>query len=89
MPKPAAPALDKYAEAGVLLTGKDLRDRRENCRHLLETLESWTEAFSIPKLSDLGMERGHVEAVVAEAGNKNAPVELTSEDIASVVSSRL
>lgn len=82
-------ALRKYAEAGVLLSGKDAGTAEGNRSQLIETLNDWIEEFEIETLDELGVNMAHISSIAASAGIKNTPVELDADDILSILQDRI
>ncbi len=85
-------ALKKYAQIGALLTGKPHVEEGmidQSCSKLIETLEKWTKQLKIDRLRKYGIKNEDVEKIVANAGLKNNPVNLSDKDIKSIVLNRL
>jgi len=90
--QPENPALTKYADAGRLMTKQtDLNDHDARSA-LIELLGEWTAHLHMPRLSEYGIGQKDVARVVAGSrGNsmKTNPVELSDEEIAVLIRSRL
>jgi alcohol dehydrogenase class IV len=95
------PALRKYAEAGTFLrainkstdtSAEKAADRgniREKCDLLIETLRSWVDRYKIPKLGEYGIEEQHLGGIAKLSGLKNTPVELSKQEIITILKKRL
>lgn len=79
----------KYAEAGVLLSGKDTGSVAGNQSLLVETLKQWIEKFEIETLDELGVNAAQLSSIAASAGIKNTPVDLDDGDILSILRERI
>jgi len=90
--QPENPALTKYAEAGRLMTKQaDLNDHDARLA-LIDLLGEWTARLSIPRLSGYGVEDADMARIVAGSrGNsmKTNPIELSDEEIETLIRSRL
>lgn len=89
---PEGRALGRYRRAAELLLGRHFRDQREGCAALVALLAEWTERLGIDRLSRYGVVDADVPTLVANArGNsmKTNPVELTDEEVARLVRTRL
>lgn len=81
--------LAKYSRGAVVFLGTDKGSGENNCRTLVEELYLWAEEFSIPLLSDYGFTTEELKEVAAHASKKGTPVDLTPEDIYSILERRL
>ncbi len=89
---PAGPALRKYAEAAVLLTGRLFSSEVSACDGLVETLEQWTDRLGLPRLGAYGMTESDLPRVVANCRGgsmQTNPLTLTDDEIAAVARARL
>jgi alcohol dehydrogenase len=85
-------ALKKYAEAGVLLTGRLFRSESEAQDGLVALLEEWTERLALPRLSDYGMKEADLDRVVANCRGgsmQTNPIVLTDDEVAGLARARL
>lgn len=80
--------LEKYAEAGMLLCGKDAGTVEANCDELVSLLSSWTEGYGIRRLGSYGLEEDDLRRVAVESDSKSAPVALSQEEIYNLLLSR-
>ena len=89
--------LNKYANAGALLTGKARADNldiapdeiSDYCRLLIDTLERWTEEVEMPELGEYGITEEDLPRIAENTGNKNNPIKLSNEQIIDLLESRL
>jgi alcohol dehydrogenase len=89
---PTGPALRKYAEAAVLVTGRMYRDEAAACDGLVATLEEWTERLALPRLGTYGMTETDLPRVVANCRGgsmQTNPLVLTDEEVAELARARL
>lgn len=90
--EPTHPALEKYAQAGRLLSkqgGLSLADARAA---LLDTLEAWTRTLSLPTLAHYGVTHADIPRIVANSRGssmKTNPVMLTGSEIAAILEPRI
>jgi alcohol dehydrogenase len=83
------PALEKYAAAGRLLSQLQECPVETGCAALTTTIGSLTERVRIPRLSAYGITKNDIAGIVASAGNRSHPVQLSKERITEIVISRL
>ena len=84
--------LKKFAEIGALLSGDyDVTDEKtqENNEKLVKTLEKWTRDLKIDRLSKFGINEEKIDRIVEKAGLKNNPVNLSRENIKTILLNRL
>ena len=81
--------LAKYSRAAVVFTGSDHGSARNNCRALVDELYRWAEEFSLPRLADYGFTLDELKRLAPEASAKSTPVDLTADDIISILERRL
>ncbi len=90
--QPENTALTKYAEVGRLMTKQaDLNDHDARLA-LLGLLGEWTAHLNIPRLSEYGVKNTDVARIAAGSrGNsmKTNPIELSDEEIETLIRSRL
>lgn len=85
---PESPALLKYARVGRLLAKDSQLDDEQAQQQLLEALNAWRAQLQIPGLADYGIGEADIPAIVTQSrGNsmKSNPVELSDEEIATIV----
>lgn len=90
--RPDAPALDKYARVGRLLSGQADLDQAAAGAALVATLEAWTERLGLARLAQYGVAETDIPRIVAAARNnsmKSNPVLLTDEEVGEIVRRRL
>jgi alcohol dehydrogenase class IV len=83
------PTLLKYARVGRILARNPLADDDQGCILLLEKLREWTEKLAIPRLGDFGLKASDLAGLVAKAGQKANPVQLSPQDVAAILKARL
>ena len=81
--------LAKYSRAAVVFTGSDHGSARSNCRALVDELFRWAEEFSLPRLADYGFTLEDLKRLAPGASAKSTPVDLTADDIVSILERRL
>jgi len=89
--KPDSPAIAKYAKVARLLGVIEEVDMAAAIK-LVSTLREWTEQLPIPRLGHYGVTEDDIERIVANSRNnsmKTNPVELTDDEIATIVRRRL
>lgn len=88
-PETHAVALRKHARLGALFAGRESKDPAEGCTRLVETLEQWTRSLGLPGLGDYGLSPAEADAVAAATGVRNNPVQLSRQEIRSILLARL
>ncbi len=86
---PGHPALRKYARVGALLARVEETGTLRDCRLLVEQLDMLAERLAVPYLSDYGVRDSDIPNLLAGAENKNNPISLTTEDMASILGRRI
>ncbi len=71
--------LIKYARAGRVLSGTADADTLTACDLLVRKLDEWSQQLSIPRLGHYGVSESDLDALAAQAGQKNNPVQLELE----------
>ena len=90
--EPGSPALRKYAEAGVLLSGKMFASESAAQDGLVDLLDEWTTRLSLPHLADFGVQPEDIPRVVANCRGgsmQTNPIVLTDSELASLLQTRL
>jgi len=90
--EPNNPALRKYAEAGILLSGRMFSSESAAQDGLAELLEQWTERLSLPRLGDFGMTEEDIGRVVANCRGgsmQTNPLALSDDELAALLQQRL
>jgi len=90
--EPNNPALRKYAEAGILLSGRMFSSESAAQDGLAELLEQWTERLSLPRLGDFGMTEEDIGRVVANCRGgsmQTNPLVLSDAELAALLQQRL
>ena len=78
-------ALRRYAEAGDILSGETHEDVGSGVEALVATLDRWVGELGVPTLDAWGIGPDDVSDVVARGSRKNTPVDLTADEIESIV----
>jgi alcohol dehydrogenase class IV len=90
--EPENPALEKYAQLGNLLAGRE-HDRREEARAaLVRLLSEWIERLELPRLGVLGVREPDLDRVVASSRGssmKTNPIVLRDDEVREVLAERL
>jgi alcohol dehydrogenase len=90
--EPNSPALRKYAEAGILLSGRMFSSESAAQDGLAELLEQWTERLSLPRLGDFDMTEKDIGRVVANCRGgsmQTNPLVLSDDELATLLQQRL
>ncbi|MCF7913611.1 MAG: iron-containing alcohol dehydrogenase [Spirochaetaceae bacterium] len=81
--------LAKYSQAATVFTGSDHGNAEQNCRSLVDELYRWVEEFSLPLLSDYGFTSAELRNIADTSSVKGTPVDLTPDEIYSILNRRL
>jgi alcohol dehydrogenase class IV len=82
-------ALEKYARAGVLLSGGTVANEDDGCENLVRTLDRWIAAAAIQRLSACGVTRDDFPRILDRSNNKNSPITLPREQRQAILEARL
>jgi len=85
-------ALQKYAEAGVMLSGQLYPNEEQAQDGLVELLTQWTERLQLPRLSHYGMQQRDFDRVLANCRGgsmQTNPLKLSDDEVAEVLQARL
>jgi len=88
---PDSVALDKYAQAGRLLTGQMQLERTAALEQLVKTLREWTKRLQLPTLDQYGLnESGFARIVKNSQGNsmKTNPLVLEADELQEILQRR-
>lgn len=89
---PESAALEKYAEAGRLLSRNHALGREDALGGLVATLEDWTRRLQLPRLSAYGISERDYDAIIANcrgSSMKTNPVVLTDGEVREILAERL
>lgn len=89
---PQHPALEKYALVGRLLSKQQQLSQAEAHAALIDTLENWTAALSLPRLTHYGVQAADIPRIVAHSRGssmKTNPLVLEDREIAQIIERRL
>jgi alcohol dehydrogenase class IV len=81
--------LVKFARLGRIISGARDADISTSCDLLLQQLDEWTRKLSIPRLDQYGVSESDLDALAAQAGQKNNPIQLGLQDIKAILRTRL
>jgi alcohol dehydrogenase len=90
--EPASTALRKYAEAGILLSGRMYASETAAQDGLVELLEEWTTRLALPRLGEYGMTEQDIPRVVANCRGgsmQTNPLPVSDEELAGLLRARL
>ena len=82
-------AIEKYARAGVILSGRVAPSVEEGCEQLMQTLDRWIEQTRIARLGDYGITRADFPRILDKSDNKNSPVVLNRGQMEGILEARL
>lgn len=86
------PSLDKYAEAGRILSGDVHLDKHQALEKLVCLLRSWCEQLAMPRLHAFGVSAANIPKImthISGASMSGNPIELEQEEIEQLIRSRL
>jgi len=89
---PEAPALEKYAQVGRLLSRRGDLARDAAHAALIDILDGWTRTLALPTLSHYGVGEADLPRIVAHSRGssmKTNPVVLDDAEIAAILAARL
>ncbi len=89
---PESPALRKYAEAGILLTGRMFNSEQAAQDGLVELLEQWTTRLQLPRLGSFGIDSNDFHRVVGNCRGgsmQTNPIKLSDDEVGRVLQARL
>jgi alcohol dehydrogenase class IV len=78
-------ALYKYAFAGYLLSGEPGTEKARGCGLLIDLIKEWTRVLGFPRLSEMGVPASDIQRLAEESDNKNNPVNLSQDEIKSIL----
>jgi alcohol dehydrogenase len=90
--EPNNPALRKYAEAGILLSGRMFNSESAAQDGLADLLDRWTERLALPRLTEFGMTESDIGRVVKNCRGgsmQTNPILLTDDELAQLLQARL
>ena len=90
--EPDSPALRKYAEAGLLLSGRMYASEQAAQEGLVELLDEWTARLELPRLGEFGVRQDDIARVVANCRGgsmQTNPLVLSDEELSGLLSTRL
>ncbi|MDJ0743869.1 MAG: iron-containing alcohol dehydrogenase [Xenococcaceae cyanobacterium MO_167.B27] len=87
--EPENPALVKMSQVGRIFSRELGKSEQYYADFLIKTLFEWIEQLEVPKLSDYGVTASDLETIVEQTSNRNNPIQLSREEIFTILSSRL
>ena len=90
--EPDSPALRKYAEAGILLSGRMYASESAAQDGLVDLLDEWTRRLALPRLGEFGMNQDDIGRVVANCRGgsmQTNPLVMTDDELAALLCERL
>ena len=82
-------ALEKYARAGTVLSGQPATSLKNDCDLLIRTLSEWIDSMHVPRLQSYGITSADIPKILDKSNNKNSPVLLSRDQMASILKARL
>ena len=83
-------ALEKYARAGAVLSGRQhVVDVEADCDLLIRMLDKWIAGTGIARLSAYGITRTDFARILDRTNNKNSPVTLDHPQLQAILDNRL
>ncbi len=82
-------ALGKYARAGEVLSGQAAATTEGGCELLMQTLERWSAATGIARLSAYGVTSADFSRILDKSNNKNSPIALDRIRMRAILEARL
>lgn len=89
---PDSPALAKYAQVGRLLSGNSEASNAQAHQQLIETLNTWTERLTLPRLGEYGIEETYFDKIIANSRGSSMttnPIVLEDQEIRHILETRL
>jgi len=86
------PALERYARIGRLFADDPELPADAACEHLIRILAQWRDDFGLNRLSDYGVREEDIPRLVQNCRGHSMqtnPIELTDEEVAALIRSRL
>jgi alcohol dehydrogenase class IV len=81
--------LKKYAKVAELIAPYKEENHLQACKILVETLEQWISTLQIPRFSSYGMTEADFNRIITAAGMKNNPVNLTKDQMKTILTNCL
>jgi alcohol dehydrogenase len=83
------PALGKYSKLGRICSDQENKTDAWYQDYFIDELARLGAELEIPKLSDFGLTASEINSIVDKTGNKFNPVQLTKEELVSILGSRI
>lgn len=81
--------VEKYAEAGRILSGQDFETRQEALDALLGWIKELTARLEIPPLGAYGVSREDFENIISNSSSRNNPIEMSEDDFMEILEKSL
>jgi alcohol dehydrogenase class IV len=84
--------LRKFAEVGALFENKRLDPEEKPdlyCKILADRLQEMTNKLQLKRLSEYGVTKDSIKAIVPKTSNKNNPIQHNAEDLRTILENRL
>jgi alcohol dehydrogenase class IV len=81
--------IQKYANVGRLISGEVGKQEDFYALKLSDYIDSLVEKLRIPKLGTFGIDHSDITKIVFHTGIKNNPINLTQEELTSIVKNRI
>lgn len=82
------PIIKKFAKLGAMAIGPSGSDETM-ARSFIWYIHELTERLKLPRLSEFGIAEHHFDLIVQQTGLKNNPVDLTGDELKSILKERL
>ncbi len=82
-------ALGKYSKLGRICSDQQNKTDAWYQDYFIDELARLGAELEIPKLSDFGLKASDIKSIVDKTGNKFNPIQLTKEELASILGSRM
>lgn len=87
--QPNSPVVAKMAQLGQRLCQDSNRSNEYYCDALVAILEDWTIQLDLPRLGTYGIQSSDLDKILDQTQNRNNPIELTRDEIRTLVETRL
>jgi alcohol dehydrogenase class IV len=84
-----SPILRKYAFIGRLFHPVPAIPDDKIIDLLLDTIDSFTSEFNIPRLSRFGIKQANLESIAEQTGLKNHPINLSKKELVKILEKRI
>lgn len=81
--------LSRFAEAGRVVTGSKGGKIDSDCDLLVNKIDEWVETLKIPRLGVYSTDLSDLDSIVGKTSLKNNPINITEENMKSILRRRL